>query len=121
MLEKVNLDAAFASFDERWSPRIAAEINDFAVKLVKLEGAFVWHRHETEDELFLVVSGRVTIRLRDGEVALEPGELLVVPHGVEHMPVAQEPCELMLFERTATRNTGDVTDARTVERPKRLA
>jgi len=120
MLEKVNLDAAFASFDERWSPRLAAAVDEFAVKLVKLEGEFVWHRHEAEDELFLVVEGELVIRLRDGEVRLGPGEMVVVPRGVEHQPAADRECRVVLFERSATRNTGSAGGERTRE-PKPLS
>jgi len=119
MLEKVNLDAAFATFDEHWSPRIAAEINEFAVKLVKVEGEFVWHHHDDEDELFLVIDGELVIRLRDGEVRLGPGEMVMVPHGVEHQPVAAKECRVLVFERTGTRNTGNLETPRTVV-PRRL-
>lgn len=119
MLEKVNLEEAFATFDETWSPRIAAEVNEFAVKLVKVEGEFVWHHHAEEDELFLVVSGDLVIRVRDGEVRLGPGEMVMVPHGVEHQPVAASECRVLVFERTRTRNTGNLEDRRTRE-PKRL-
>ena len=115
-MEKVSLDAAFDSFDERWSPRIAAEVDDHAVKLAKLEGEFVWHSHAEVDELFLVRSGELTIELRDEpDVHLGPGELLVVPAGVEHRPVADEVAEVLLFERTGTRNTGEVEDERTTD------
>ncbi len=111
--EKVSLAAAFASFDEPWAPRLAARVDDVAVKLVKLEGEFVWHHHEHEDELFLVVTGHLTIRFRDGEVTLGPGELVVVPAGVEHLPVATEPCEVVLIERETVVNTGSAGGDRT--------
>ncbi len=111
--EKVSLAAAFASFDEPWAPRLAARVDDVAVKLVKLEGEFVWHHHEHEDELFLVVTGHLTIRFRDGEVTLGPGELVVVPAGVEHLPVAAEPCEVVLIERETVVNTGSAGGDRT--------
>ena len=114
--EKVSLDAAFDSFDEQWSPRIAAEVDDHAVKLVTVDGEFVWHSHAEADELFLVHSGEVTIELRDEpDVHLGPGELGVVPAGVEHRPVAEEVAEVLLFERTGTQNTGDVEDERTTD------
>ena len=119
-IQKVNLAAAFASFDERWSPRIAAELNGQHVKLAKLEGPFVWHRHEAEDELFLVVKGRLVIELRDGAVTLEPGEFVVIPRGVEHRPVAEEEVHLVLFEPADTLNTGDVVNERTVQTLTRL-
>jgi mannose-6-phosphate isomerase-like protein (cupin superfamily) len=115
-MEKVNLDAAFDSFDERWSPRVAAELDGQAVKLAKVEGEFVWHSHTEADELFLVRSGELTIELRDEpDVHLGPGELVVVPAGVEHRPVADEVAEILLFEPAETRNTGDVEDERTTE------
>lgn len=119
-MNKVNLTAAFASFDERWSPRIAAELNGQQVKLVKLEGPFVWHRHEHEDELFLVVKGHLTLRLRDRDIELDEGELFVVPRGVEHLPVAETECHVLLFEPASTLNTGEVENERTVHDLKRL-
>ncbi len=119
-MQKVNLAAAFASFDERWSPRVAAELNGQQVRLAKLEGPFVWHRHEHEDELFLVVQGRLTLRLRDRDIELEEGELFVVPRGVEHLPVAEAECHVLLFEPASTRNTGEVESERTVRALKRL-
>lgn len=110
-MEKVNLDAAFDSFDELWSPRVAAELNGQAVKLATVEGEFVWHRHDDADELFLVRSGELTVEFRDEpDVTLTEGELLVVPRGVEHRPVAEEPAEILLFEPAETRNTGNVDD-----------
>jgi mannose-6-phosphate isomerase-like protein (cupin superfamily) len=109
----VDLAAAFASFHERWSPKIAGQVNDFLVKLAKLEGEFVWHHHEREDELFLVVKGRLTMRLRTGERRIEAGQFLVVPRGVEHCPVADEECWVLLFEPASTLNTGNVVDGRT--------
>lgn len=119
-METVNLDAAFARIGEYWTPRIAGEINDCAVKLAKLRGEFVWHHHETEDELFLVVRGTLRMRLRDRELTVRPGEFLIVPRGVEHCPVADEEVHLVLIEPTRTVNTGNVRDARTIERPERL-
>ena len=111
---KINLAESFARFDERWSPRVAGDVNDFQVKLVKLEGEFTWHRHETEDELFLVVKGRLTMQLRTGDLVLDPGELVIVPHGVEHCPKADAECWVLLFEPKTTLNTGDVVNERTV-------
>jgi mannose-6-phosphate isomerase-like protein (cupin superfamily) len=112
--EKVTLAEAFDSFDEQWSPRIAAELNGQAVKLAKVEGEFVWHSHDEADELFFVVDGELDIEFRDAEtVTLEQGELLVVPAGVEHRPVADAEAEILLFEPTATTNTGDTEDERT--------
>ncbi len=115
MVEKVNLAEKFALFAEHWSPKVAGEVNDSYVKLVKLRGEFVWHKHETEDEMFLVVRGRITIRLRDGEVRLGEGEFVIVPRGVEHMPVAEEEAHVLLFEPKTVLNTGDVRDERTRE------
>ncbi len=113
--EKVSLAAAFATFDERWAPRVAARVDEFAVKVVKLEGEFVWHHHEHDDELFLVVSGRLLLRFRDGQVELAPGELIVVPAGVEHLPIAPEPADVVLLEREGVVNTGSAGGARTRE------
>ena len=118
--EKVNLRTKFGLFADRWSPKIAGEVNDSYVKLVKLQGEFVWHRHESEDELFLVVKGRITIRFRDGDVRLEENELLIVPKGVEHMPVAEEEACVLLFEPKTTLNTGDVQNERTVANLERI-
>ena len=103
----VNLAEAFATVRDHWSPRIIAQINDFHVKAVRLKGAFVWHAHADTDELFLVTRGRLVIRLRDREVALGAGDLFVVPRGVEHQPVADEECEVLLIEPVGTANTGD--------------
>ena len=112
-IRKVNLDSAFANFAETWTPKIAGEVNDAQVKLAKLEGTFVWHSHEHEDELFLVHRGRLHIELRDGTVELGPGELVVIPRGVEHRPVAKGGCEVILVEPASTVNTGDVREERT--------
>jgi len=113
-MERVNLDEAFDSFDEHWSPRLAAELNGQAVKLAKLEGEFVWHSHAEADELFLVRTGELRIEFREREDAvLGEGELLVVPAGVEHRPVAESEAEVLLFEPTETRNTGDVESEET--------
>lgn len=119
-MEKVKLAEKFAQFAEPWQPRVVAELNGQQVKLVKLAGPFVWHHHEHEDELFLVVRGRFRMELRDRVIELEPGEFLVVPRGVEHRPVADEEAEVLLFEPAGTLNTGNVRDARTVEEPGRL-
>jgi len=107
-MDPTNLDDAFDAFDETWAPRLAAELNGQAVKLAKADGEFVWHDHDDADELFLVHEGRLRIEFRDDEAAvLGPGEFLVVPAGVEHRPVAEEPTELVLFEPAGTENTGD--------------
>jgi mannose-6-phosphate isomerase-like protein (cupin superfamily) len=115
-MEKVNLRDAFASFDETWSPRLAARVDDHAVKLAKIEGEFVWHAHPDADELFLVVDGTLRLRLRDREdVVLRAGELFVVPRGVEHQPVAEGVCQIAMFEREDVPNTGDAGGERTRE------
>lgn len=116
----VDLDAAFGSFDERWSPRIVAALNGQEVKVAKVEGAFDWHAHEEEDELFLVVKGRLGIEFRDGRVDLGTGQLLVVPRGIEHRPVAEEEAWILLFEPAGTLNTGNVRTDRTVDAPERI-
>jgi mannose-6-phosphate isomerase-like protein (cupin superfamily) len=110
---KINLADKLSLFDELWSPRIVGEVNDFAVKIAKLEGEFIWHHHEEEDELFMVLAGRLVIRLRDGEVTLEPGEMVIIPHGFEHLPVADSETHILMFERTGTLNTGNVEDEHT--------
>jgi mannose-6-phosphate isomerase-like protein (cupin superfamily) len=115
MLEKVNLSEKFRLFAEQWSPKIAGEVNDSYVKLVKFQGDFVWHKHDDEDEMFLVVKGRITIRLRDGDVYLGEGEFVIVPRGVEHMPVAEEEAHVLLFEPKTVLNTGDVRNEKTRE------
>jgi mannose-6-phosphate isomerase-like protein (cupin superfamily) len=112
---KVNLEEKFRNVAEPWTPRIVAEVNDFFVKIVRLKGEFVWHRHESEDELFLVTKGAFTVRLRDRDVRLRDGELFVVPRGVEHMPVAEQEAEVVLIERKSTVNTGDAGGERTVD------
>jgi mannose-6-phosphate isomerase-like protein (cupin superfamily) len=124
-MEKTDLDAAFDSFEEQWSPRLAAELNGQAVKLAKLEGEFVWHHHDDADELFLVREGQLRIEFRDDEeqadVTLTEGEMLVVPAGVEHRPVADEgEAEVLLFEPTETKNTGNVESEETEEELERV-
>mgnify|MGYP000569076835 FL=1 len=119
-MDKVNLAEKLSRFSEQWSPRIVGELNDSEVKVVKIQGEFVWHSHANEDELFLVIKGRMTIRMRDGDVHLEPGEFFIVPRGVEHCPVAEEECQVMLLEPKGTLNTGNVVGERTVEAPERI-
>lgn len=117
----IDIQQKLAAFSETWSPRIVAELNGQQVKLAKLDGEFVWHRHEAEDELFLVVAGRLRMRFRDGEAVLGPGQMIVVPRGVEHLPVAEDgECHVLLFEPASTLNTGDVRNERTVERLQRI-
>lgn len=103
----VNLADKLSQFSELWSQKTVALLNDYEVKLAKLKGEFVWHTHEDTDELFLVISGRLTVQLRDGDVVLEPGELFVVPRGVDHCPVAEEETAILLLEPAGTLNTGN--------------
>jgi mannose-6-phosphate isomerase-like protein (cupin superfamily) len=112
-ITKINLAEKLSQFDETWSPRIVGEVNDFTVKIAKLEGEFVWHHHEEEDELFMVLAGKLVIRLRDGDASLEPGEMVIIPHGVEHLPVAETETHIMMLERKGTLNTGNVENERT--------
>ena len=119
-MEKVNLADELARIPELWSPRIVAELNGQHVKLARLHGEFVWHHHENEDELFLVLSGTLRLEFRDGAVTLGPGEIYIVPRGVEHRPVASGEVHLLLFEPVSTLNTGNVRDERTVEHPRRI-
>jgi mannose-6-phosphate isomerase-like protein (cupin superfamily) len=114
-MEKVNLVEKFGLFDEYWSPKIVGELNGQWVKLAKLKGEFVWHHHEAEDELFLVVKGRLVIKLREEDVVLEAGEFFIVPCGVEHQPVAEQEAHVLMFEPKSTLNTGNVRSERTVE------
>jgi mannose-6-phosphate isomerase-like protein (cupin superfamily) len=107
-MDKVDLAAAFARITEHWRPRVVAELNGQEVKLAKVRGEFVWHRHADADELFLVVRGACQVEFRDRAIALSAGELLVVPRGVEHRTVADEECEVLIFEPAGTRNTGNV-------------
>lgn len=115
MSEKINLAAKLATFHDHFSPKVVAELNGQQVKLGKFQGTFVWHHHEHEDELFLVLSGRFRMDFRDREVWLETGEMLVVPRGVEHRPHADEEVSVMLFEPASTLNTGNVVNELTVE------
>ncbi len=118
--QKVNLAAAFAQFNEHWSPRIIGELNGQHVKLAKFQGEFVWHQHAHEDEMFLVVRGSFAMQLRDRTVSLGEGEFLIVPRGVEHRPVAAEEVWVVLFEPAGTLNTGSAGGERTVREPPRL-
>jgi mannose-6-phosphate isomerase-like protein (cupin superfamily) len=114
-MQKVTLAEAFASFSEHWQPRIVGELNGQHVKVAKLLGEFVWHHHEHEDELFLVIRGTLTMELRVGNVELHEGDFFIVPRGVEHRPVAKEEAHVVLFEPATTRNTGNVRNERTFE------
>lgn len=116
----VNLAETFNRFQDHWSPKIVGDVNDAHVKLVKLKGEFVWHHHEREDELFLVVKGRLVLKLRDRDLVLGPGEFAIIPHGVEHLPVAEEETHVLLLEPKSTLNTGNVQNERTVPELERL-
>ena len=119
-MDKVNLAEKLALFQDRWSPKVVGELNGQHVKLVKFQGEFVWHKHDHEDELFLVVKGRFRMDFRDRQVRLEEGEFLIVPRGVDHRPVADEEVHVLLFEPASTLNTGDVREERTVVDPERI-
>ena len=120
LLPKTNLIEAFAKVSDHWNPHIAGQVNDMHVKLVKLRGEFVWHHHQHEDEMFLVVKGNMLMKLRDGDVRIDEGEYIIVPRGVEHCPVAQSEAWVLLFEPASTLNTGNVKNERTVENPSHL-
>lgn len=113
-MEKVDIAQKFNLFQEHWSPKIVGELNNSYVKLAKIKGEFVWHHHEHEDELFLVVKGRLLIKFRERDVWLNEGEFLIIPKGVEHLPVAKEEVHILLLEPKSTVNTGNVQDERTV-------
>jgi mannose-6-phosphate isomerase-like protein (cupin superfamily) len=115
MLQVINLTEKFSLFSEHWHPKIAGELNDSYVKLAKLQGEFVWHQHENEDELFFVVKGTLTIKLRDKDLTIREGEFAIIPKGVEHMPVAEKEVWIMMLEPKTTSNTGNVENERTVE------
>ena len=112
-MEPINLAHKFQLFTEQWHPKIIAELNESHVKLAKVQGEFIWHHHDNEDELFLVVKGRLLIKLRDRDLWLEEGEMVVIPRGIEHKPVAEEEAHLLLLEPKTTTNTGNVENERT--------
>ena len=114
MPDVVNLAHKLTLFAEHWQPRIVGELNDSYVKLVKVQGEFVWHHHDNEDELFLVIKGRLLMRLRDGDQWIETGEFIIIPRGVEHCPVAPDECHILLLEPKTTLNTGNVENERTI-------
>ncbi|HVQ53628.1 MAG TPA: cupin domain-containing protein [Thermoanaerobaculia bacterium] len=119
-MDKVNLAQKFSLFSDRWSPKVVGDLNDHQVKVVKLQGDFVWHHHETEDELFLVVRGRMRMGLRTGDVELSEGDFFIVPKGVEHKPSAEDECWVVLIEPGTTLNTGNVVGERTVAELDRI-
>ena len=107
-MKKVNLVEKFSLIEKHWNPKIVGELNNQHIKLAKLKGEFVWHTHENEDEFFMVIKGHLTIKLREGDVELDEGEFFIVPRGVEHLPIADEEAEIMMFEPTETINTGSL-------------
>ena len=119
-MDKINLREKFARFTGQWSPKIVGELNGQLVKLVKFQGPFVWHHHDNEDELFLVVKGRFRMEFRDRQIWLEEGEFLIVPRGIEHRPVAEEEAHVLLFEPASTLNTGNVRNERTMHRLEKI-
>jgi mannose-6-phosphate isomerase-like protein (cupin superfamily) len=119
-MKTVNLNEKFRNFSDHWSPKIIGEVNDCHVKAVKLKGEFIWHHHESEDELFLVVKGTLKMKFRDREAVIKEGEFIVVPRGVEHCPVADEEVHIVLIEPKSTLNTGNVTNERTVAQLERI-
>lgn len=119
-MDKISVAEKLGTFTEHFSPKVIAELNGQEVKVVKFKGSFVWHHHETEDELFFVVAGRLRMDFRDGEVWVDPGEMILVPHGVEHRPHADEEVSILLFEPAATLNTGNVVSERTVTQVERI-
>ncbi|MCY7322303.1 MAG: cupin domain-containing protein [Phormidesmis sp. CAN_BIN36] len=119
-MEKVNLAEKLALFADHWHPRVVGDLNGQQVKLVKFQGDFVWHHHDIEDELFLVVQGRFCMEFRDRQVRLEAGEFLIVPHGVEHRPIAEEEVHVLLFEPATTLNTGNAKSNLTVEQLQKI-
>jgi mannose-6-phosphate isomerase-like protein (cupin superfamily) len=111
--QPINIEQKLAKFSEQWSPKIIAQMNDYHFKIAKLQGEFIWHDHPETDEVFLVLKGQLEIQLRDGNIVLSEGEMFVVPKGVEHKPIAQHECHIMLVEPAGTLNTGDVVNERT--------
>jgi mannose-6-phosphate isomerase-like protein (cupin superfamily) len=119
-MEKINLAQKLSKIKEHWSPKIIGEVNDVYIKLVKFQGEFVWHHHEGEDELFYVLKGVMKMKLRSGDIAIDEGECIIIPRGVEHMPVADEEVSLMLIEPKSTLNTGNIQSERTVRDPDHI-
>ena len=119
-MHTVNLADKFSKFQDHFNPRVLGEINDFVVKAVKLKGEFLWHHHDHEDEMFLVVKGTLRMKFRTHEAVVREGEFVIVPHGVEHMPVAEEEAHIILLEPKTTLNTGNIVNERTVSQPERI-
>ena len=119
-MKKINLEQKFALISKHWDPKIVGQLNDQQVKLVKFSGSFVWHKHEAEDELFLVIRGEFEMQFRDRSIPLKAGEFIIVPRGVEHRPSASKEVQVLLFEPATTVNTGDKITGRTVSDPERI-
>ena len=121
MIRVIDLAQTFSSFKDHWSPKIVGDVNDMHVKIVKIAGEFMWHHHDVEDELFLVIRGRLLMQLRDGNREVGPGQFIIVPHGVEHCPKSlTDEVEMLLLEPKGTLNTGNLTNERTVAEPERI-
>lgn len=120
MISKTNVQEKFLQINDYWNPRISGELNDSYIKMVKIKGEFIWHHHDDEDEMFFVCKGKLVIRFRDSEVALNEGEFIVIPKRVEHQPIAEEEVHLLLIEPKTTLNTGNVINERTVSIPERI-
>jgi mannose-6-phosphate isomerase-like protein (cupin superfamily) len=116
-IKTINLKEKFSRFSDHWSPKVIGQLNNQSVKVVKFQGDFVWHSHEKEDELFMVIDGSFTMELRDQAIEVQKGELIIIPHGVEHRPVAKEEVSVLLFEPGTVVNTGEVCNPLTVEKP----
>ena len=119
-MKAIDLEEKFSQFTEYWSPKVVGELNGQLVKLAKLKGEFVWHHHENEDELFMVIKGELTIKLKDQDIHLNEGQFFIIPKGVEHLPVAEEECYVMLFEPKSVLNTGNVVNEKTVENLEKI-
>ncbi len=119
MPDKVNINEKFKLFTEQWSPKLVGAVGDMHIKLVKIQGDFIWHSHETEDEMFFVTKGSMTMHFRDKDVLVNPGEFIIVPHGVEHMPACEEEVHIMLVEPASTVNTGNEDSDRT-RKPEKI-
>ncbi|MBN2044333.1 MAG: cupin domain-containing protein [Anaerolineales bacterium] len=114
-IQKINIKQKFTLFDEQWSPKIIAQLNDYHFKIAKIQGEFVWHSHPETDEVFIVIDGEFEMQLRDGNLALGAGEMCVIPGGVEHRPVAERECAILMIEPAGTLNTGDAGGEHTIE------
>ena len=119
-MQVINLNDKFSLFNEKWTPKLVGELNGQHIKLAKIKGEFIWHKHDDADEMFLVVKGSITIKMRDKDVTLNKGEFFIVPSGVEHKPIAEEEAHIMLFEPAGTLNTGKLEHENTVHKPERI-